>query len=57
MHRSSCRISALAGPFADGPEPSISSMGMIRMQFSGQMSTQPPHRMQSSGWSQMLRKH
>ena len=34
-----------------------SSAGTIRMQCSGQMSTQPPHRMQMLGSSLMFRKH
>ena len=55
MHSSSWMISALEGPVAS--TPTISSVGMMRMHFSGQMSTQPPHRMQIEGSSMMFRKH
>src|ERR1700675_1766671 len=46
MHRSSWMINALAGPVGAGSTPVMSSIGMMRMHFSGQMSTHPPHKMQ-----------
>ena len=49
-------ISALDGRSGVGT-PSMSSTGTMRMQFSGQMSTHPPQRMQSDGSSMMFRKH
>jgi hypothetical protein len=55
MHSSSWMISALDGPAAS--TPTISSVGMMRMHLSGQISTHPPHRMQIDGSSMMLRKH
>ena len=55
MHRSSWSTRTLDG--CSGSTPSIASAGRIRMHFSGQTSTQPPHRMHSDGSSMMFRKH